>query len=148
MKGMCKTIKYRIMWTKFISRNMRFLKERLYIFDKGIRVCARMRVCEDRCRYPGLLFCSEAAWKAMQTFLILLAPMLELLPINWFCSWCGSLSLLRSSHPSDDNRRLMPKIISKNNCGNKRHIHVWRSKKGNTEEANKLPGRKEWKLKF
>ena len=41
-------------------------------------------VCVWKGRYPGLLFCSEAARKAMQTFLILLAPMLELLPINWF----------------------------------------------------------------
>lgn len=32
--------------------------------------------------YPGLLFCSEAARKATHTFLTLLAPMLELLPIN------------------------------------------------------------------
>ena len=40
--------------------------------------------------YPSLLFCSEAARRATQTFLILLAPMLELLPISWF-RWTPTL---------------------------------------------------------
>ena len=53
---------------------------------------------EVRYLYPARLLWSVAARKAAQTFVTLLAPMLELLPMNWF-KWIPiflySLSILQ-----------------------------------------------------
>lgn len=54
----------------------------IYIYGRESTKVEKKKGGKKRIAHPALLFWSEAARKATHTFLTLLAPILELLPIN------------------------------------------------------------------